>query len=70
MYAGMPSFTCIADWPIGKWSLVNAASCIVSLNRHGPAAKPGPRQVGGPRVVLPDRVQDRLVVDAGLVRRP
>jgi hypothetical protein len=31
----------IADWPIGKWSLVNAASCMVSLNRHGPAAKPG-----------------------------
>ena len=60
--------TCIADWPIGKWSLVNAASCIVSLKRHGPGGEAGTRQVGGPRVVLPDGVQDRRVVHAGLVR--
>ena len=53
MYAGRPSLTCIADWPIGKWSAVNAASCIVSLNRHGPAANPGPGRswppAGSPR---------------------
>src|SRR3989304_1542709 len=42
MNAGMPSLTCMAAWPIGKWSEVNAESCIVSLNRHGPAANPGP----------------------------
>ena len=42
MYAGMPSLICIAAWPSGKWSDVKAASCIVSLNRHGPAANPGP----------------------------
>ncbi len=59
--------TCIAAWPSGKWSVVNADSCIVSLNRHGPAAKPGPGQVRGARVVLADGPQDVRVVDAGIV---
>ena len=67
MYAGMPSLICIAAWPSGKWSDVKAASCIVSLNRHGPAAKPGARQVRRARVVLAHGAQHVRVVDAGLV---
>ena len=39
-YSGRPSLTAIAAWPSGKLLWLNAASCIVSLNRHGPAAKP------------------------------
>ena len=32
----------IAAWPSVKLLLLNAASCMVSLNRHGPAANPAP----------------------------
>ena len=41
-YSGRPSLMVIAVWPSAKLLLLNAASCIVSLNRHGPAAKPAP----------------------------
>ena len=41
-YSGRPSFTIMLAWPSVKLLLLNAASCIVSLNRHGPAAKPAP----------------------------
>ena len=40
----------------------------MSLNRHGPAAKPGPGQVRRAGVVLADGAQHVRVVDAGLVR--
>ena len=41
-YSGRPSFTIMLAWPSVKLLLLNAASCIVSLNRHGPAANPAP----------------------------
>src|SRR5579864_6978443 len=39
-YSGRPSLTAIAACPSGKLLWLKAASCIVSLNRHGPAANP------------------------------
>ena len=42
MKRGRPSLTSIAEWPSGKLPPVTDASCMVSLNRHGPAAKPAP----------------------------
>ena len=38
---GSPSLISIAAWPRKNWLLLKADSCIVSLNRHGPAANPG-----------------------------
>src|SRR5690606_28455232 len=40
-YRGRPSLMSIAEWPSTKLFRLNAASCMVSLNRQGPAAKPG-----------------------------
>ncbi len=40
--AGRPSLTSMAECPSGNEFWLNAASCIVSLTRQGPAARPGP----------------------------
>ena len=54
-------------WPSVKLLLLNAASCIVSLNRHGPAANPGAGHVGGARVVVLERGADALEVETEVV---
>ena len=58
MYIGRPSLIIMLAWPSVKLLLLNAASCIVSLSRHGPAARPGPGHAGEARVVLLERVAD------------
>ena len=67
MYAGRPSLTCIAAWPIGKWSLGEGRQLhrVLEQARAGGEARAG--QVRGARVVLADRAQDVRVVHARLV---
>ena len=67
MYAGKPSLTCIAAWPSGKWSAVNADELHRVLEQARTGGEARTRQVGRARVVLADRAQDVRVVDAGAV---